>query len=79
MDGKIKSKESDSRADLQAILGLTVAEKFEELSCDGNWVVQLVQWTVDLTFGTARLQKESYKPTHTSSTYNEHSIETVRG
>lgn len=80
MDGKIKSKESDSRADLQAILGLTVAEKFEELSCDGDWVVQLVRWTVDLTFGTARLQKKkSYKPTHTSSTYNEHSIETVRG
>lgn len=58
MDGKIKSKESDSPADLQAILGLTVVEKFEELSCDGDWVVQLVQWTVDLTFGTARLQKK---------------------
>lgn len=64
VDGKIKSKESDSRADLQAILGLTVAEKFEELSCDGDWVVQLVQWTVDLTFGTARLQKKSLTSLH---------------
>lgn len=80
MDGKIKSKESDSPADLQAILGLTVAEKFEELSCDGDWVVQLVQWTGRLDVRYCPFAKENpYKPTHASSTYNEHSIETVRG
>lgn len=74
MDGKIKSKESDSPADLQAILRLTVAEKFEELSCDGDWVIQLVQWTVDLTFGTARLQKKNPTSLHM---HHQHTMNTA--
>lgn len=57
MDGRIKYKESDSRADLQAILELMVAEKFEELSCDGDLVVQFVKRTHGLTISTAGLQK----------------------
>lgn len=64
MDGKIKYKESDSRSDLRAILRLTVAEKFEELCCDGDLVVQFIKWTFGLTVTT-----------HT----NEHSIKSVSG
>lgn len=79
MDGKIKYKESDSRADLQATLGLTVAEKFKELSCDGDSVVQLVKWTFRLMISTAGLQKKKkYKPTSLLIYYfNKHSIKTA--
>lgn len=63
-DGGIKSKESDSRAGLPAILGLTHAEKFEEPSRDADPAAQLVQWPVALAFSAARLQRKTDKSAH---------------